>query len=454
MMSDYSTLGSFATGGASALNGDLLQRLYDADYEVKVAPIEKSLELMDSEDAKVGEINTKVNELLDSIKAFDLYNPDGTAFDTITASTTGDSAVFDASNINQLKPGVINVQIDQIAQNDAYQSITYTDPDAELSADGSGDKITINGIDFSTEGRSLNELANDINVNGSFSASVVQVSDTESRLIIKSVEPGEANTLDITQTGIDMGFEDDTDSDGDGVADNHILVAQNLIATVDGVDYNLSSNSITIDDNLKITAVTTGASSISVQSDDSYVIPALEDFATKYNELVDMIDEELYSPTTSIQNTSSLKNMLSEIKNTMFESFGLEDNNLFTNGFSFDEYGKLSIDTDQLGQSLIDDPEGMRDLFIGVPEDEGFGTKLKAQLDSYNAYDGLFINYADDLSDRRTNLEEEKEKTIKDLDDKYDAMAASWAAYGSIITQMESSFSGLDAIINAENNKD
>jgi flagellar hook-associated protein 2 len=249
--------------------------------------------------------------------------------------------------------------------------------------------------------------------------------------------------------------DDDDDADGNDTVDNanHILKATNLEATIDGVDYNLSSNSITIDNNLKITATQTGDSAISVQIDDSYVVPAVEAYAAKYNELVDLVSEELYSDESSIQDKASLQSLLDGVKNTMYEQFGLEDNSLFNSGFSFDQYGVLTIDSAALGKSLMDNPDSMKDLFVGSAEDEGFGTKLKAQLDDLNSYNGLFASYTSSMDTRKTNLEDEKEKTIKDLDTKYDTMAAQFAAYGSMITQMESSFSGLKMIIDQDSAK-
>ena len=63
-MADYTTLGSFNTGGAASLNGELIQKLYDADSKSRVAPIEKSIELIATETTVINDINTKVNELI------------------------------------------------------------------------------------------------------------------------------------------------------------------------------------------------------------------------------------------------------------------------------------------------------------------------------------------------------------------------------------------------------
>ena len=77
-------------------------------------------------------------------------------------------------------------------------------------------------------------------------------------MVIKSGESGTSNAISISQTDIDLGFEDE---------DNHVLTAQNLLATVDGIDYDMSSNEITLDSGLIIKAVDEGTSTITIEKD-------------------------------------------------------------------------------------------------------------------------------------------------------------------------------------------
>ncbi|GKT29638.1 Flagellar hook-associated protein 2 like protein, partial [Aduncisulcus paluster] len=269
--------------------------------------------------------------------------------------------------------------------------------------------------------------------------------------VLKSQEPGTANALALTGAATTtLGFDDATDSDGDGVADNHALVAQDLKATVDGIEYSVSSNSIQVDGNLKITASEKGTSTLNITKDESAIIPAIQEVAAKYNELLLMVTEELYATDSSIQDKSSLKSVVNGIKNLMYQEFGKEDSSLFNAGFSFDKTGVLEVDATVLGEALLDDPDKIKDLFIGVAEDKGFGTMLKETLDDFNSYNGLFDSYKTNMEQRKEKLEEDKEKAVENLDTKYDTMAAQFAAYASVISQMESSFSGLKQMIAME----
>ena len=72
---------------------------------------------------------------------------------------------------------------------------------------------------------------------------------------------------------------------------NYILSAKDLVAKVDGVEYNISSNSLTVD-GLKITANKLGTSSINVVEDNTQLETQMNNFITKYNELVALVDKE------------------------------------------------------------------------------------------------------------------------------------------------------------------
>ena len=446
-MADYTSLGSFNTGGAASLNGELIQKLYDAETTSRVDPITESLELIETETALISDINNKVNELIAAIKPFDLFTTGSNAFEQVSASTTGDSAIFDAADVGALKEGTSNINITQLAQKDVYQSNTTTSTETLIDSgilyidiDGAGGEAP---LEFDTTGKTYTQIAEEINNSGKIDASLEQVSDTEFRLLIKSKEVGTANELTLSGAAATaLGYD---------IAANNVLTAQNLNATVDGVSYDVSSNSITLDGNLKITASKIGESSISVQRDDSGVITGMEDFVNKYNDLLLTVTTELYSTEQSAQDTSALKSIINNIKNMMFGTYGVNDDSLLNYGLSFDKTGAIEIDSAALGKALTDDPDKVKAMFVGVAEDKGFGTSLKEHLDDLNSFNGLFNSYETSIATRKTNLEEDKEKAVKDLDAKYDTMAAQFAAYATVISQMESSFGGLKAIIASEN---
>ncbi|MCK5294227.1 MAG: flagellar filament capping protein FliD, partial [Arcobacteraceae bacterium] len=223
-----------------------------------------------------------------------------------------------------------------------------------------------------------------------------------------------------------------------------VLTAQNMEAQVDGIDYDVSSNTITIQGNLTMTAIETGTSTISVQQDDSTIMPTLEDFVTTYNELVTLVDDELYSADSPIEDLGSLRMMMGSIKDMLFDSYGdTDEENIFNYGFSLDETGYMSLDAEIFGAAVSNNFDNLKELFIGKAEDEGLGTALKSYLDGLDSYDGLLSSYGERMADRKTTLEEDKEEAQTALDSKYSLMSLQFASYTAIITQMENSFGGM-----------
>lgn len=474
-MADYSLLGSFSDGGASALSGDLLTKLREADEKSIVAPIDTKLETWDTELAKIDEIKAKVTEFADVMQYFDISN-DENVFTQKYLDPTGSSAMFNADNVANLEDGTTTISISQLAQRDVYQTNSFTDKTAVPVGTDANDNITISigsgdDIVINTDGKTYQEIADAINLEEGLSASVEQVGDDSYRLVIKSTETGLSNALTIAENGIDLGI---TDSDGDGTADdtNHILSSQNLLATIDGIEYNKSSNIIDLSNGLNITAVKVDeageTSSLTVSKDSSAVLIAIEQMTEQYNGLLDMINEELNSAESSISDKSALRNIQSDVKNMLFGSYGApspiewgdevdeygdsvlahsnvlnNDKNIFNYGFELDEQGYLSLDSDKFTEDLDDNMEDLRLLFVGSFENKGLGTQLNEYLISIDSYAGSLYTYSIDMITDKEDLEKEKEDAIAALDNKYTTMGESFAQYGAMISQMEAGFSGL-----------
>ena len=60
---------------------------------------------------------------------------------------------------------------------------------------------------------------------------------------------------------------------------------------------------------------------------------------------------------------------------------------------------------------------------------------------------GVLNTYESSMTKREATLNETKVKAEKSLDDKYQQLALQFSAYGALINQMESSFSGLKMLI-------
>lgn len=220
-----------------------------------------------------------------------------------------------------------------------------------------------------------------------------------------------------------------------------------MIAKVDGVEYNVSSNNITVD-GLKITANKVGESTINVVEDNSQVETQMNSFITKYNELVALIDSEVFNTDSKIEDKASIRDIVSQIKSKLFDSYGSSNNkSIFNYGIELDKFGGLSLDSAKFNKAVQEDMDGLKELFLGSAENKGLGTVLKETLDEMKFSGGILNTYESSMTKREKNLNEEKEKAENALNAKYEQLALQFSSYGAIINQMESSFSGLKMLI-------
>ena len=348
------------TSGSVDLNEELLTKLKTAESTAKLDPITSNIEKTEAVIVAVDEIEAVMMELLDLVESFDLFTTKTNAFNTVYATTSGSSASFDATDTTNLKEGSITATITQLAQKDVYQSNLISNVDAKI---GSGELTISVGSEtytFSTNNMSYTQLAAELNTYSKLDVALEQVSDGSYRMIIKSSESGLSNALSISQTDIDLGFDE---------SDNHVLSAQNMLATVDGISYDLSSNKITMKSGLVISALETGTSTISLQRDTSAIITSIENIADKYNELVDLMNTYTLgdSDTTAVISDSSvLKTIMSAVKDILFDSYGLEnEENIFKYGISFDSSGYMQIDSTKLSTAINEKFEDLKELFVG-----------------------------------------------------------------------------------------
>ena len=441
------------SGQASALNSDLIEKLKTAERKSAVEPIEKRIKNITGEKETFSTVKTKVSELLESIKPFDLFVSGGvTAFGQKSATTSGDSVTFDAADLQALKKGITTVSVSQLAQKDVYQSnaVDTTTKDAVINSGMLSIKAgSAVAEEFDTTNKTYKQLADEITSKTGMNAAVEQVGTNSFRLVIKSEESGIDNKLTITGAASQaLGYT----TNGTAIStSNHILEAKNMITKVDGVEYNVSSNNITVE-GLKITANKIGDSTINIAEDNTKVETQMKNFITKYNELVALVDTEVFSATSKLDDKASAREVLSQIKSKLFGTYGdSNDKSMFNYGIELDKYGGLTLDSTKFNKVVQEDMSSLKDVFLGKAEKKGVGTQLKELLSDMSLTGGILDTYDKGITIRETKLNSEKEKAENALNAKYEQLALQFASYGTLINQMESSFSGLKMLIQQSN---
>ena len=225
--------------------------------------------------------------------------------------------------------------------------------------------------------------------------------------------------------------------------------AQNLLANVDGIDYNLSTNKIIMQSGLTISALELGSASVGIQRDTAGIEAAFSELISTYNDMVDLVTDYTISADSKIEDKATIRSILGQLKDIIFGSTYGEgnDKSLFNYGVDLDKSGYLSLDSAKFNQAIAEDFTGLKSILVGAAEDKGIGTRLKEYIDELDSFGGLLTSYGDNMTTKRTALETEKEKAIEFLDNKYSQMAAQFAAYTGIISQFENAFSGLKMMI-------
>lgn len=430
------------SSGSTSLNEALIEKLKEADKASTVTPLEKKLEKFTTEKEVVTNIQTKVNELLSAVKVFSLNQTTGAnAFQQKSANVSGDGVTFDSDDLSALKAGSLNVKVEQLAQKDVWQSKQFDGTTTTKSSLVNQGTLNINGTSIDTTNKSYNDLVNEINKIDGVQGSLVEDSTGKFRLSIKSSETGEKNTIKFTGSDASalshFGFDDTA---------NNVLKAQDSKMKVDGVEYYGSTNTITID-GLKITATkSTGESTINIEEDNTNIKTQMQAFVNAYNNLNKLISDEVYSTDSSLGDKASIRNVMSQLKEQLF-SQGNSDKTMFSYGFSFDsKTGNLLLDSTTFDKAVKSDKQGLQNLFVGVAEKKGIATALD-ELISNSGINKDLIDYESNMLSRQTKLTEQKDKAQEALDAKYKTMAQQFAAYTTIITQMENSFSGLKMLI-------
>jgi len=426
-------------GQGAALNNDLIDKLKAVDKKATIDPLERRLEKLPKEREVISNISAKVDDFLNALKVFSLNQTTGTnAFHQKSANITGDGVAFDADDLSSLKVGTLSVKVEQLAQKDVWQSNLISGSKSDIVNQG---KLTINGTDIDTTNLSYEDIAQEINKIDGVQASLVENSNGEFRLSIKSMETGISNKIDFAGSDnsalTHFGFDDTT---------NNVLQAQDMKMKVDGVEYSNSTNSVIID-GLKITATkATGESIIDVENDNTTLSKQMQEFANKFNDLRSEIEDEIYSTTPNVQDRSSLRNMLSQMKQELFGS-GDSDQSIFNFGFSFDERsGNLNFNANEFEKSIKNGTQELEKLFAGTPDKKGIATSLDEVISISGVKKGL-LDYEINMISREQALQKEKDTAQEKLDRKYSLMAQQFASYGVIINHMEQSFAGLRMMI-------
>ncbi|MCT7578118.1 flagellar filament capping protein FliD [Aliarcobacter butzleri] len=407
---------------------------------------------IDTTNKSYSDLVKEINKI-DGVQASIVEDSIGKFRISIKSAETGEANKINFNSTNgELSEGA--AIFGNAAQKDTWQTNEFDGTTTTKDSIVNQGTLTINGTNIDTTNKSYSDLVKEINKIDGVQASIVEDSIGKFRLSIESKETGIANKINFEGSAEILehfGLNNENNNvikaqDLKIDIKNNVLQAEDMQMKVDGVEYSGSTNTITID-GLKITATKSdGESTISIEDDNSNIKTQMQAFVTAYNTLNTLISGEVYNADSSLGDKASIRNVMSQLKEQLFGT-GSGDKTIFSYGFSFDSSnGNLVLSSTEFDNAIKNDKEGLQNLFVGVAQKKGIGTTLD-ELISNSGINKSLIDYESNMLSRETKLTEQKDAAQEALDAKYKLMAQQFAAYTTIITQMENSFSGLKMLI-------
>jgi len=241
----FGTLSSLGAG-SGVLTYDVIDKLKKADTATMVTPFKTRMTNVENQQKQLSALTTQINLFKSSIADF----KDGEIFQKRFAKVSGGSVSADVT------PGVavqkITMDVEQLAQNDIYQSSGFDNETTKINNSGSDQtlKFSYGGIEHDLtlkNGATLSDLKDSINdANIGVTASVIDTgSDTNPyKLILKGNKTGKDNIIKLNYGNIDdLGFNQEVYQSKEYSADtdkvNDSGNTQTFKISVNGTDFSM-----------------------------------------------------------------------------------------------------------------------------------------------------------------------------------------------------------------------
>ena len=459
-MSSISSVGM----GSGVLTSDVIDKLKEADESRVIKPIDNKLELNQQKQ-----------------KSYDLLSSFMTSFKSSTSSLSYDT-LFDNKSVDI--SGKAEVTVESGANVDSFTLETQTLAKKDITKFGALDSKTTSiasdsgvlkleigtttyNIDYDSD-TTLQSLAQSITdkAGSKIDASILETSDGKYSLVLSSKSTGEDQAITITDT--------DDGTNGDGSLDAALFddtVEDGYQKIQDGTDAVFKYNGITtvrtneIDDlilGVNITLKEEGdVSSVNIKQDTSKITDEVQLFVDNYNTLMSNLnDMTVYDKEAGklgiFQGDSFVNNLKRELSSQITSRIG--NNSLMDYGIEINRQGVMTFNKTTLEGKLESDQESVKKFFTTTTDSSGketvgFFNTLDDKVKQYTKYGGLLSNFDSGLTKESHNLEDARKKAQDSIDTKYNIMTKQFIAYDSMINRVNSSFSSLQMMIDAEANK-
>jgi len=453
--------------GSGVLTSDVIDQLKAADTSRIIKPIENKITINNQQQ----DAYELLSSLMSSFKASASALSYDTIFDNKTVDTSGeaDITIDSGANIESFTLETVTLAKKDITSFGEFGSKTST-----LVATGESGvlNLTIDGTthaisyDDTTTLESLTQSITDA-AGADISASILETGDGKYSLVLSSTTTGTDQAITIQDT------DDGTLGSGtlDGMFDAyHVTDNPNGYQKIQtAIDSEFKYNGITItrstnevDDlilgvNIKLKEEG-DFSSVDISQDQDTITGELQLFVDTYNTLTsnlqDMTVKDQETGAEGVFNSDTfIKSISRDLSRTITALNG--DDSLINYGIDIDRYGTMSFDKSVLEVKLNDDPDAVKLFFTGGVDSDGNDNTgifedIDAKLKTYTGYGKLLSSFETNLKEEGDNLGQSRLSAQESLDARYEIMAKRFIAYDAIISKINSQFSSLQMMIDAE----
>jgi flagellar hook-associated protein 2 len=343
--------------------------------------------------------------------------------------------------------GQYRVSVSQLAKNQVTKSANGFAASTDVAANGGSISFTINGTTTDainiTSDTTLADLAQQINDQNSGVAASVVNDGTSYRLVISSRETGETNSFTINDNLTNSNGNAVAFDPGQSATSGNVQNAQNAKFTVNGLDIESASNTVTDSiPGVTLTVYAEGDASINVSNDYSSIKSNLNAIVTQYNNLRAFYTQQAKGP---LGGDPVLREVLNDIKKVLqtSNSNGGSYHYLAEIGLELNDDGTMQLDESKLDAAINASPADVQKLFQGTAGADGVLETMQSTLTSLDGDTGLIKTTRDSIQTTLTKYDDRIEQQQKLLDIRRDSLQKMYAAADEAISRLNQMNSSL-----------
>lgn len=342
----------------------------------------------------------------------------------IFQSVSSDEEVMTASADSAAAGGIYNLDVTRLAQNHKMGSDQFAKTDT--FGGGATDALTLTvgtntaTIDLSSaltlEG--VRDAINSATDNPGVTATILNVSDTDQRLILTADESGYEDRVQVGFAGaITAGTFNFTTANQDSLGNTITDLTQlDAAYSIDGFKLTSASNNIsTVIDGLDIELKGEGSATLNVSRDTAAIEESAQAFVDAYNEVFSTVDalrgDDLSGDSTLLSVTRLMRRTLNTLPTGLNGSY----NALSELGIKTDrDTGQLTLNKTEFSTALDADFASVAQVFAN--DDQGYAFRFDALAESILESDGVIDSRVDGLNERVRRLESSQADLERRLD--------------------------------------